>query len=106
MAWQRIGDKPLSCLAPNGGQAITWSNVDQDPGPPLPTKAYTTFVPIFAKKGVFFQWEARIREIKKKGVILQAWVREILKKGKILHVFIIICSFRMFEELCINVFEL
>ena len=33
----------------------------------------------------------------KKGVILLAWVREILKKGNILHVFIFICSFRMFE---------
>ena len=31
------------------------------------TKTYTTLVPIFAKKGVFSQWEARIREIKKKG---------------------------------------
>ena len=41
-----------------------------------------------------------------KGVILQAWVREILKKGKIWHVFIAICLFRMFEYLCINVFEL
>ena len=39
----------------------------QTPAPPLPTKTYTTLVPIFAKKGVFFQWEARIREIKKKG---------------------------------------
>ena len=28
---------------------------------------YTTLVPISAKKGVFFQWEARIREINKKG---------------------------------------
>ena len=42
----------------------------------------------------------------KKGVIFQAWVRGILKKGKILHVFISICLFRMFESLCINVFEL
>ena len=30
-------------------------------------KTYTTLVPIFAKRGVFFQWEARIREIKKNG---------------------------------------
>ena len=66
----------------------------------------TTLVPIFAKRGVFFQWEVRIREIKKKWVILQAWVREILKRGKIWHVFIVICLFRMFDQLCINVFEL
>ena len=31
---------------------------------PLPTKAYTVFVAIF---GVFFQWEARVREIDNKG---------------------------------------
>ena len=37
------------------------------PAPLLPTKAYTMPVPIFKKKGVFFQWEARIREIEKKG---------------------------------------
>ena len=41
-----------------------------------------------------------------KGVILQERVREILKKGKIWQLFIAICLFRMFEELCINVFEL
>ena len=43
------------------------SGCNESPLPPLPTKTYTTLVPIFAKKGVFFQWEARIREIKKKG---------------------------------------
>ena len=41
-----------------------------------------------------------------KKVIYQARVREIMKKGKILHVFIYICLFRMFELLCINMFEL
>ena len=35
--------------------------------PPLPTKWYTILVPIFLKKGYFFQWEARIREAKKGG---------------------------------------
>ena len=50
------------------------------PGPPTPDQTYTTLLPIFAKKkGIFLQWEARIGETKKKGVILQAWVREILK---------------------------
>ena len=38
-----------------------------DLAPPLPTKTYTTLVPIFAKKKGIFQWEARIREIKKRG---------------------------------------
>ena len=33
-------------------------------------------------------------------------VREIWKKDKILHVSITVCLFRMFELLCINVFEL
>ena len=42
-------------------------NTNVIPTLPLPTKTYTTLVPIFAKKRVFLQWEARIREIKKKG---------------------------------------
>ena len=40
---------------------------DHSPAPPLPTKTNTTLVTIFAKKGVFFQWQVRIRESKKKG---------------------------------------
>ena len=49
-----------------------------------------------------------IREItwKKKGSFFQAWAREIFKKGKILHVLISICLFRMFELLCVNVFDI
>ena len=42
-------------LVLNRRQAIIWTNAD------------LMLVPIFAKKGVFFQGEARIREIKKKG---------------------------------------
>ena len=34
---------------------------------PIPTKEFTMLVAIFAKKGVVFQREARIRETKKKG---------------------------------------
>ena len=53
----------------NGG--MEWNQympqqIPPPPPPPLPTKMYTPLVPIFAKKGVIFQWEARIREIKNK----------------------------------------
>ena len=59
------------------------------------------------KKRGIFQRKFRNREIKNKRSFLQAWVREILKKkGKILHAFISICLFRMFQLLCIDVFEL
>ena len=57
------------------------------------------------KWGIFSMGGANSRN-QENGVILQAWVREILKRGKFLHVFITICLFRMFELLCINVFEL
>ena len=60
------------------------------------------FVPIFAgKKG---KREARIRLFKKNGYFSGMSPRN-LEKGKIVHVFISIYSFRMFEFLCINVFE-
>ena len=72
------------------------------PPPPLPTKAYTALVPIFAKNGAFFQWEAANSRNEEKGFIFQACVREILKEDKILQVIIFICVFRMFELSCIN----
>ena len=53
-------------------------------------------VPIFAKKGAFFQWEARIREIKKKGSFSAMSLR--------LNFACSICLFNMFELLCITVY--
>ena len=53
------------------------------PPPPThthPTKTCTTLVPIFAKKGVFSQWEARLREIKK-GVIFAGTSPRNFEKG-------------------------
>ena len=52
------------------------------PRPPRPTKMYTTLVPIFAKRGVLFQWEARIREIKKKGNFASMSPRNFWKRVK------------------------
>ena len=72
--------------------------------PSVPTliKAHTMLVPIFAKKGHFFNGR---REFGKR-VIFQARVREISAKGTMVYVIISICFFRMFELLCINVFVL
>ena len=67
-----------------GPLIISWTIA---PGPSTPDQK----VPIFAKKGYFFQW---------------VWVGEIFEKSKILHVFISICFLRIIEFLCINVFEL
>ena len=44
---------------------ITGPFVRRHPPPPLQTKTYTTLLPIIAKRGFFFQWETRIREVKK-----------------------------------------
>ena len=63
-------------------------------------------IAVFAKEVGYFSMEVSNWRNQEQEVILQEWVREILKKGKILHAFISICLFRMFELLCIDVFEL
>ena len=60
----------------------------------------------FSEKGGFFQWEEWIREIKKMGSFFSRESTKFWKRAKILQAFISICLFRMFELICINVFEL
>ena len=73
---------------------------------PLDQRKYR-FRTHFREKRYFFQWEARIREITKRGHFLGMGMNpRNLKKGKILHVFISICFSCMVELLYINVLEL
>ena len=46
---------------------------------PPPTKTYTTLIPIFAKRGVFFQWG---REIKKRGSFCRHGSTKLWKRVK------------------------
>ena len=83
----------------NSPQSFDVKTVSQSrsPGSPTPDQNAYHASTHFREKGAFFQREAQIREIKKKGLFCRKESEKFKKKGKIWHVFITICLFRMFE---------
>ena len=65
MAWHLPGDKPLSeqWWLDHWRIFASLGLNELNPGPPLLTKAYTMFIPIFTKKGYFFNGRREICEI-------------------------------------------